>query len=187
MNRDDKWKKIRKLFFVFFRIGVFTFGGGLAMIPFIKREIVDSNHWIEEEEIVDIFAMVQSVPGVIAVNSAIFVGYRIAGIWGALASAIGVVLPSFIVISVIALFFSSFKSIPVVANAFEGVSAGVVALIITALVQLIKPSIKDEYGWTIAAFVFAIMSLTNISAIYVLLASAVVGIVISYIKKRREA
>ncbi|MBM7582863.1 chromate transporter [Caldicoprobacter guelmensis] len=187
MNRDDKWKKMQKLFFVFFRIGAFTFGGGLAMIPFIKREIVDSNHWIEEEEIVDIFAMVQSVPGVIAVNSAIFVGYRIAGIWGALASAIGVVLPSFIVISVIALFFSSFKSIPVVANAFEGVSAGVVALIITALVQLIKPSIKDEYGWTIAVFVFAIMSLTNISAIYVLLASAVVGIVISYIKKRREA
>jgi len=105
MDKGDKLKKIRKLFFVFFRIGAFTFGGGLAMIPFIKREIVDSNHWIEEEEIVDIFAMVQSVPGVIAVNSAIFVGYRIAGIWGAVASAVGVVLPSFIVISAIALFF----------------------------------------------------------------------------------
>lgn len=184
---NDKWKKIRKLFFVFLRIGAFTFGGGLAMIPFIKREIVDNNHWIEEEEIVDIFAMVQSVPGVIAVNSAIFVGYRIAGIWGAAASAIGVVLPSFIIISIIALFFSSFKSIPIVANAFEGVSAGVVALIITALVHLAKPSIKDNYGWTIAAIVFAIMTLTDISAIYVLLASAIVGVAISCIKRRREA
>ncbi|MFO7154452.1 MAG: chromate transporter [Caldicoprobacter oshimai] len=187
MDKGDKLKKIRKLFFVFFRIGAFTFGGGLAMIPFIKREIVDSNHWIEEEEIVDIFAMVQSVPGVIAVNSAIFVGYRIAGIWGAVASAVGVVLPSFIVISAIALFFSSFKNIPVVARAFEGINAGVVALIITALFQLIKPSIKDDYGWTIAGIVFAIMCLTNISAIYVLLASAAAGIIISYMKKRKEA
>jgi len=185
MKDNDKWRKIGKLFLVFFRIGAFTFGGGLAMIPFIKREIVDSNHWIEEEDIVDIFAMVQSVPGVIAFNSAIFFGYRVAGMWGAVASAVGVVLPSFIVISVIALFFSSFKKVPVVARAFEGINAGVVALIITALVQLIKPSIKDNYGWAIAAVVFIIMSLTDISAVYVLLASAVFGIAISYINRRK--
>lgn len=187
MNAEDKLKKVRKLFFVFFRIGAFTFGGGLAMIPFIKREIVDNNGWIGEEDIVDIFAMVQSVPGVIAVNSAIFVGYRVAGMWGAVASAVGVVLPSFIVISAIALFFSSFKNIPVIAKAFEGINAGVVALIITALFQLIKPSIKDNYGWGIAAVVFIIMSLTDISAVYVLLVSAAAGIIISYIKKRKGA
>jgi chromate transporter len=187
MADKDRLKRIRKLFFVFFRIGAFTFGGGLAMIPFIKREIVDNNHWIEEEDIVDIFAIVQSVPGVIAVNSAIFVGYRIAGFLGALASAVGVVLPSFVVISVIASFFSSFKSIPIFANAFEGVSAGVAALITTALFQLIKPSIKDNYGWIIACAAFVIMAVTNISAVYVLSASAVVGIIISCVKKRKGA
>jgi len=187
MADKDRLKRIRKLFFVFFRIGAFTFGGGLAMIPFIKREIVDNNHWIEEEDIVDIFAIVQSVPGVIAVNSAIFVGYRIAGFLGALASAVGVVLPSFVVISVIASFFSNFKSIPIFANAFEGVSAGVAALITTALFQLIKPSIKDNYGWIIACAAFVIMAVTNISAVYVLSASAVVGIIISCVKKRKGA
>ena len=182
MNAEDKLKKVRKLFFVFFRIGAFTFGGGLAMIPFIKREIVDNNGWIGEEDIVDIFAMVQSVPGVIAVNSAIFVGYRVAGMWGAVASAFGGVLPSFIVISAIALFFSSFKKIPVVARAFEGVNAGVAALILTALLQLIRPSIKDNFGWAIAVVVFVIMSFTDVSAVYVLLASAGAGITMSYIK-----
>ena len=151
MNKaTDRKAKMRKLFLVFFRIGAFTFGGGLAMIPFFKREIVDNHHWIEEEDIVDIFAIVQSVPGVIAVNSAIFVGYRVAGILGSVASALGVVLPSFVVIAVIATFFTTFKSIPVVANAFEGISAGVTALIVSALLNLRKASIKDVYGWIIA-------------------------------------
>ena len=185
MKAKDRKAKVIKLFLVFFRIGAFTFGGGLAMIPFIKREIVDNNHWIEEEDIVDIFAIVQSVPGVIAVNSAIFVGYRVAGFLGSVASAIGVVLPSFIILSVIALFFSTFKSIPVVANAFEGISAGVTALIVSALLNLRKASIKDVYGWIIAACVFLIMTVTDISAVYILLASAILGLIISYVRKKK--
>ena len=186
MNKaTDRKAKIRKLFLVFFRICAFTFGGGLAMIPFIKREIVDNHHWIEEEDIVDIFAIVQSVPGVIAVNSAIFVGYRVAGILGSVASALGVVLPSFVVIAVIATFFTTFKSIPVVANAFEGISAGVTALIVSALLNLRKASIKDVYGWIIAGCVFIVMTVTKISAVYLLLASAILGLIISHVRKKK--
>ncbi|NLO82738.1 MAG: chromate transporter [Clostridiales bacterium] len=185
MKAKDRKAKVIKLFLVFFRIGAFTFGGGLAMIPFIKREIVDNNHWIEEEDIVDIFAIVQSVPGVIAVNSAIFVGYRVAGLLGSVVSALGVVLPSFVIIAIIAMFFSTFKSIPVVANAFEGISAGVTALIVSALLNLRKASIKDAYGWLIAACVFIIMTVTDISAVYLLLASAILGLIISYVRRKK--
>ena len=185
MNKaTDRKAKIRKLFLVFFRIGAFTFGGGLAMIPFIKREIVDNNHWIEEGYrgyICD--CTVGS--GVIAVNSAIFVGYRVAGILGSVASALGVVLPSFVVIAVIATFFTTFKSIPVVANAFEGISAGVTALIVSALLNLRKASIKDVYGWIIAGCVFIVMTVTKISAVYLLLASAILGLIISHVRKKK--
>src|SRR5690554_1685295 len=111
--------KILKLFTVFFRIGAFTFGGGYAMIPYIEREIVEKNHWIEREEIIDIFAVVQSVPGVIAVNSSTFVGYRVAGWAGAVAATLGVVLPSYIIISIIALFLYNFKDYPYVNEAFH--------------------------------------------------------------------
>jgi chromate transporter len=187
MMEKSKLKKISKLFFVFLRIGAFTFGGGYAMIPFIQREIVDNNHWIEEEYIVDIFAIVQSVPGVIAVNSAIFVGYRVAGLGGAIASTLGVVIPSFVIISIIALFFSKFKDLPVVADAFRGISAGVVALIVLAVLKLSKPSIKDAYGWIISCCAFLVVTVTDISAIYVLLVAAGLGLFIRYVIRRKES
>src|SRR5690554_4228682 len=96
--KESRLSRIKKLFLIFFKIGAFTFGGGYAMIPFIEKEIVEETGWIESEDIVDIFAVVQSVPGVIAVNSATFVGYRVAGFLGALAATLGVALPSFIII-----------------------------------------------------------------------------------------
>jgi chromate transporter len=186
MEFKGRFKNIYKLFFVFLRIGAFTFGGGYAMIPFIQREIVENNHWIEEEDIVDIFAIAQSVPGVIAINSAVFVGYRVAGVWGAVASILGVVLPSFLIISIIVLFFYQFKDFSVIANAFEGIRSGVVALIVLAVIKLGKPSIKDVYGWIIASGAFLVMSMTQLSAIYILLAAAVLGLVIRYAVRRKE-
>lgn len=187
MKIKGRLKKICKLFFVFLRIGTFTFGGGYAMIPFIQREIVENNHWIKEEDIVDIFAIAQSVPGAIAINSAVFVGYQVAGVWGAVASILGVVLPSFFIITLIALYFHQFKDIPAIANAFEGIRSGVVALIVLAIIKLGKPSIKDVYGWCIAVGSFLLISTTSISAIYILLASAVIGLIIRTVLGRKEA
>lgn len=108
------------------------------MIPFIEKEIVEETGWIESEDIVDIFAVVQSVPGVIAVNSATFVGYRVAGFLGALAATLGVALPSFIIISIIALFLYNFRDYPLVKEAIKGINIGVVALMISAVVRLGK-------------------------------------------------
>src|SRR5690554_3515051 len=139
-------KKSLKLFTVFFRIGAFTFGGGYAMIPYIEREIVDKNKWIESEDIIDIFAIVQSVPGVIAVNSSTFVGYRVAGITGAVAATLGVVLPSYIIISIIAIFLYNFKDYPFVNEAFHGIQAGVAALMCHVVYKLGKKSVKNAYG-----------------------------------------
>jgi chromate transporter len=121
-------RKLVRMFLTFFRIGAFTIGGGYAMLPLIEREFVEKQGWVSEDEIVDIFAIVQSVPGVIAINSSIFIGYRIAGLAGALAATLGMVLPSFIIISVIAAFFVQFRDIPAVQNAFAGIRAGVTAL-----------------------------------------------------------
>src|SRR5690554_5027980 len=152
--KESRLSRIKKLFLIFFRIGAFTFGGGYAMIPFIEKEVVEKNGWIESDDIVDIFAVVQSVPGVIAVNSATFVGYRIAGILGALAATLGVILPSFIIISIIALFLYNFRDYPYVKEAIRGINIGVVALMISAVIRLGNKSIKDPFSWILCIFAF---------------------------------
>ncbi|HHT66279.1 MAG: chromate transporter [Caldicoprobacterales bacterium] len=169
-------KKSLKLFTVFFRIGAFTFGGGYAMIPYIEREIVDKNKWIKSEEIIDIFAIVQSVPGVIAVNSSTFVGYRIAGLTGSIAATLGVVLPSYIIIAVIALFLYNFKEYPLVNEAFHGIQAGVAALMCYVVYKLGKSSIKNGYGAVLAAASFLALTVFGASAVLVLLAAGVLSL-----------
>lgn len=170
-------KKSLKLFTVFFRIGAFTFGGGYAMIPYIEREIVDKNKWIESEDIIDIFAIVQSVPGVIAVNSSTFVGYRVAGITGAVAATLGVVLPSYIIISIIAIFLYNFKDYPFVNEAFHGIQAGVAALMCHVVYKLGKKSVKNAYGLALTLAAFLSLTVFGASAILVLLIAGVLGLV----------
>lgn len=169
-------RKSLKLFLVFFRIGAFTFGGGYAMIPYIEREIVEKNNWIKSEDIIDIFAIVQSVPGVIAVNSSTFVGYRVAGLTGAAAATLGVVLPSYIIISVIALFLYNFKSYPFVNEAFYGIQAGVAALMTHVVFKLGKSGVKNALGYALAAAAFLALTVFGAPAIPVLIAAGVIGL-----------
>lgn len=183
--KESRLSRIKKLFLIFFKIGAFTFGGGYAMIPFIEKEIVEETGWIESEDIVDIFAVVQSVPGVIAVNSATFVGYRVAGFLGALAATLGVVLPSFIIISIIALFLYNFRDYPLVKEAIKGINIGVVALMISAVVRLGKKSVKNPFSWIICILSFFALVLLDISPITVLLVSAIAGLAYCFIKSRR--
>lgn len=175
MQQKEQARKLLKLFGVFFRIGAFTFGGGYAMVPLIQKEISEKHHWIEDADVADVFAVVQSVPGVIAVNSSIFIGYKVAGILGAAAAVLGVALPSFFIISVIALFFYGFREAPWVREAFEGIRAGVAALILYAVVKLGKPSVKGVWGWAVALLSFLLVGVLRINAMYVLLAAAVAG------------
>lgn len=128
--------KSLSLFSTFFRIGAFTIGGGYAMIPLIQREIVDAKHWLDEEEFLNMIALAQAAPGVIAVNSAIFIGYRIGGWRGLVASVLGAVLPSFVIILLIAMVFRDICKYPAVEAVMKGMRPAVVGLLAAAVIRL---------------------------------------------------
>ena len=136
-------RRLASLFFTFMKIGAFTFGGGYAMIPLIQREAAEKKGWISREDILDIVAIAESTPGPIAINSATFVGYRAGGFWGALAATLGVVLPSFLIILAISGVLRQFQELKAVQYAFRGIRAGVLALIIRALVSMYRECPKD--------------------------------------------
>ncbi|MBQ0136518.1 MAG: chromate transporter [Bacteroidales bacterium] len=127
-----------KLFWTYLKIGTFTIGGGYAMLPFIEEEVVNKHHWLDGEEFVNMIALAQAAPGLIAVNSAIFIGHRIAGWKGTVACVLGAVLPSFVIILLIAMFFKEIKDNPTVEAIFKGVRPAVVALIAATVIRLAK-------------------------------------------------
>ena len=135
-----------QLFYTYFKIGTFTLGGGYAMLPLIQREVVDRKGWIDEEEFLNMIALAQAAPGLIAVNSAIFIGWRIGGWKGVCGAVLGAVLPSFVIILAIAMVFSEWKELPAVEAAFKGIRPAVVALIAAPLFKMAKSAIgKPTY------------------------------------------
>jgi chromate transporter len=178
---------IFELFYVFFYIGLLTFGGGYAMVPLLQRELVEDHHWLEKEEVVDVFAIVQSLPGVIAINSSIFVGYRIAGLIGALFAAVGMVLPSLIVIAVISGFYIAFRENRYVAASLLGIRVGVVALMVFAMEKLGKPSIKDAFCWVLAIVSFIVVAFFTSAPVWlVLLCGALLGLMVKQLSGRKK-
>ena len=133
-----KLKELWNLFFIMFKIGLFTFGGGYAMVAIIERELVDKRKWIEHDEFLDVMAISESTPGPLAINSATFIGYKVSGVLGSVAATLGVVLPAFIVIFIISLFFDRFLELEYVAYAFKGIQACVVFLIGSAGIKMLK-------------------------------------------------
>lgn len=131
-----------QLFWTYLKIGTFTLGGGYAMLPLIQREVVDRQGWIDEEEFLNMIALAQAAPGLIAVNSAIFIGWRIGGWRGVCGAVLGAVLPSFLIILAIAMVFSDWKELPAVEAAFKGIRPAVVALIAAPLVKMAKSALK---------------------------------------------
>lgn len=167
-------QRLRTIFASFFKIGLFTFGGGYAMIPIIERELIDKRKWIDRAEFLDLLTLAQSVPGPIAVNTSVFVGYRMRGLRGAVAALTGAVLPSFALILVIALFFAGIRQNPVVDAAFKGMRPAVVALIVGPVVSLARGMHPALYV-VIAAAALAIWGL-GWSPILVLAAAALSGV-----------
>ncbi|AEE96100.1 chromate transporter [Mahella australiensis] len=184
-TRSVDFKMLWTLFITFFKIGAFTFGGGYAMIPLIEREMVGGKGWINQEDIVDILAVSQSLPGAIAINSATFIGYKIAGMAGAISAALGVILPSVIVITIIASIFVAFKENMIVQKVFAGIRSAVVALIAVAAWNIGKSSIKDAIGLIIAAGAFIASAIFDIHAIYIILVGIMLGLIIQGINDRR--
>ena len=172
-----------QLFLTFLRIGAFTFGGGYAMIPLIQREVVDNRRWISQGDILDVVAIAESTPGPIAINAATFIGYRVAGNIGALCATLGVVLPSFGIIVAVSYALEAFQHLRAVRCAFWGIRAGVLALILKALVSLYRQCEKDWFAWGIMALAFVAVAFLRVSAIAVILACALLGIAARQIRR----
>lgn len=187
MPMNSKIKTLWKLFSTFFKIGAFTFGGGHAMIPLIQREAVEKHGWVTDEDILEIIAIAESTPGPIAINSATFVGYRTCGFWGALCATFGVVLPSFVIILVIAGVLEQFQEIKAVQYAFNGIRAGVLALLFKALWSMYKKSPKTLPAYIVMAGAFALTVFTNVNMLIVILLCAVFGLVTATLADRRAA
>lgn len=175
----NKLKLLFTVFWVFFRIGAFTFGGGYAMIPLISEETVIKRKWISESDILDIIAIAESTPGPVAINSATFVGYRVAGFWGSFFATLGVVTPSFIIILIISYIFNEFKNLKAVQYAFNGIRAGVLALIIKALYKMYKQCPKGVFYYILMVLAFVVVAFLKVQVIYCIIACAVLGLIYS--------
>lgn len=182
----EKFIKSLQLFITFFKIGAFTFGGGYAMIPLIQREVVEDKKWITDDDILEIIAIAESTPGPIAINSATFVGYRVCGFWGSFFATLGVVLPSFVIILAISAVLNEFENITAVKYAFNGIRAGVLALLIKALWTMYKKVSKNIASYIIMAGAFVLTAFIDVPVLLVIIGCAVFGLISSYIAKRSE-
>jgi chromate transporter len=179
-------KKYFEMFYSFFKIGAFTIGGGYAMIPLIEKEVVDKKQWIDREDFLDMLALAQSAPGPIAINTAVFVGYKMAGIPGMIFTVLGSVLPSFIIILIIASFFVGIKDSEAVERAFKGIRPAVVALIAAPVLRLGKSAKINRKTIIIPILVAVLVAFAKITAVYIILAAAVLGILYGKFAKGRE-
>ncbi|MEG0077098.1 chromate transporter [Anaerorhabdus sp.] len=173
------------LFVSWFKMGLFTFGGGYAMLPMIQREVIDKHHWATEEEVMDYYAIGQCTPGIIAVNTATFVGYYQKGVLGGIVSTLGVITPSIIIISLIATVLSNFAEIVVVQNALAGIRVAVCYLMMTSIIKLWKSSIKDTIGVLIFVVAVVLSYFLDFSVVLIILLSALVGIVVCNMRRRK--
>lgn len=173
--------KLGRLFFTFLKIGAFTFGGGYAMIALLETEFIDRKKWMTREEFLDMVAIAESTPGPVAINSATYIGYRVAGVAGAALATLAVSLPSFIIIYLISLFFERFLALEWVARAFRGIQVCVVYLILTAGLDMLKSLRRDALSLVIFFCVLAVMTAFSIfsvgfSSIFYILISGLVGL-----------
>ncbi|WP_159887797.1 chromate transporter [Paenibacillus puerhi] len=170
------WRLLGQIFWSFFKIGPVTFGGGYAMIPLIEREVVDHRGWVKNKDIADIFAISESIPGAIAINSASFVGFRIAGIPGALAAMSGVLLPTFLIVIGLCIAFLQVQHHPKIEAAFQGIRATTVALIVYAGIKIGKSAVLDKTTMAIVIGTVVAMLFSHMNPIVIILSGAVLGI-----------
>lgn len=171
-------KMLMELYSVFFKMGAFTFGGGYAMLPILQEELVVKRNWVSDDELLDYYAIGQVTPGIIAVNTATFIGYKQKGIIGGIIATLGLVSPSIILISIISNFMKQFQSNQTLQHAFSGIQVVVVALIISVAIRMGKQTIKDKIGAVLAVSSFFLIVLFNISPVIVVIASGILGLIL---------
>lgn len=187
-------KKILSLFAAFFKIGLFTFGGGYAMVAVIERDLVEKKKWISSEEFSDVIAIAESTPGPLAINSATYIGYKVGGFLGSVFATLGVVLPSLAIIYVISLFFNEFLGLEYVGYAFRGIQACVAYLVLSAGIKMLKQIKKTVFNVTLVCVTVVALIVTDLfalgfSTIYFILIGGLVGLAVYFcklVKKRTE-
>ena len=179
-------KELLTLFLTFAKVGVMTFGGGYAMLPILQREVVENKGWATDEELSDYFAIGQCTPGVIAVNTATFIGQKRRGILGGIAATLGVVFPSLVIIAALAGVITTFSHLAWVQHAFAGIRVCVCVLIFNAVLKLWKGAVKDVWGLVIFLVILALSVFTKLSPIIYVLAAAVAGLLIKNLGAKRS-
>lgn len=164
------------LFLTFARIGGLTFGGGIAMLPMLEKELVEKKKWTSNEEMLDYFAIGQCTPGIIAVNVATFVGYKRKGISGGIVSTLGMIFPSIVIILAIAFFLEPYMNVKIVQSAFAGIRVGVAAIIVNAVVKLWKKGVKNAFGVALCIIAFVLISIFKVSPVFIVLMAVGLGV-----------
>lgn len=174
------------LFVSWFKMGLFTFGGGYAMLPMIQKEVIEKHKWATEDEVMDYYALGQCTPGIIAVNTATFIGYKIKGVMGGIAATVGVVAPSIIIISLISSLITNFSELEIVQHALKGIQVAVCVLMFVAIEKLLKKGVRDLPGILIFIAALALSLFTDLSTVILVILAGVAGYVIFVLGKRKD-
>lgn len=183
-EKDSTWRILFQIFFSFSKIAPVTFGGGYAMIPVMEKEVVDKRNWMNTKDIGDIFAVAESIPGSIAVNSSTFIGYRLAGVKGAIAALLGVSIPTFIIVVLLSMFFLKVQDNPKVEAAFEAIRATIVAFIVYAGIKIGKSAIVDKMSVVFVVSAVAVLLFLHVHPVITIAISAFVGMFLVKIREK---
>lgn len=182
----NKLKQFLELYFAFVKIGAFTFGGGLAMMPIMQRELIEKRGWVSEEELIDYFAIGQSTPGIIAVNVATFVGYKKLGWLGGIIGTLGVVTPSWVIIMLLAGAISSVDKYPLAQRALRGINVAVAALLTSVIVKFTKKTIKIFWNALFMLLAFALIYFFKVQSVWIILSSLIIGCLLTLYKQKKQ-
>lgn len=183
----NKLKELLELYLAFVKIGAFTFGGGLAMMPIMQRELIEKRSWITEEELIDYFAIGQSTPGIIAVNVATFVGYKKLGWFGGIIGTLGVVTPSWVIIMLLAGAISSVDKYPLAQKALKGINVAVAALLTSVIVKFSKKTIKNVWNAFFMLLSFVLIYFFKVQSVWIIIAALVTGSLLTLYRQKRLA
>ena len=182
----SKCRQFLELYFAFAKIGLFTFGGGLAMMPIMQRELIEKRGWVTEEELIDYFAIGQSTPGIIAVNVSTFVGYKRLGWFGGIIGTLGVVTPSWVIIMLLAGAISSVDKYPMAQKALHGINVAVAALLTSVIVKFSKKTIKNIWNALFMLLAFALIYFFKVQSVWIIIASLVIGSLLTLYRQKKQ-
>lgn len=187
MNMIEKIKNLLNLYFSFAKIGTFTIGGGLAMMPMMQAELIEKRKWITDEELIDYYAVGQSTPGIVAVNVATFVGYKQMGIIGGIFATLGMVTPSLVIIMILAGLINSINDFPIIQKALKGINVAVAALLTSTIINFMKKTIKKFTNAIFMMISFLLVFVFKLPSFWIILFALLIGVVLTYKEKKKAA